>query len=658
MPAKIIESRPRPFDRVSIDPITLDIIENAMLNARWEMDAVLFRTAMSPGIREQHDEFPMIANLEGKMVVGQFGSFIHGFKEAYDGTIEEGDMFLTTDPYACNGAVSHSNDWLLLRPIFKDGRLISYAAQFGHMTDIGGKVPGSLPTDARQIFEEGIRVPPMKIIKNNELQEDILNLILHNCRMPHWNRSDFNAIVAAIRTAEKRVIEIAERFGDDTYFSALEDLLDRNKRAMATLIKNTVPTKKQYFEDYLCDDGMGMGPYKIKCAMWRKGNKVIFDFEGTDPQSIGSVNFLLNEEMFKMFCGVYMIMVFDPQIMFNDGFYDLMEVRIPAGTLLKPREPAALSCRTHALGRIFDILGGLLGQGNPDFLCAAGFSDSPHFMYSGYDQQGKWYQLYQIGFGGVPGKPSGDGPDGHSLWPSFTNVPNEFLESYFPLRIEAYETIVDTGGAGLHRGGNALRVSYCFLEDGEISIHDDRWLTYPWGVNGGTPGERSKKELHRADGSFELLPSKCDRIVVKSGDILNFDTWGGGGWGDPYKRPAEQVAFDVAAGLVSVDGAKRYGVVINKKGEVDEKKTTALRARLSKKRGRTKLFDKGGTIAELKKRCKKETGMEPPTTPEFQTWFLDADVAKPKRKAKKKAKSKAKAKTKAKRKTKARRKAA
>jgi len=182
--------------------------------------------------------------------------------------------------------------------------------------------------------------------------------------------------------------------------------------------------------------------------MWREGDKCIFDFAGTDPQSISSINFLLNEEMFKMFAGVYMIMVFDPQILFNDGFYDLMEVRIPSGTLLKPLKPAALSCRTHALGRIFDILGGLLGQGNPAFMCAAGFSDSPHFMYSGYDKNGEWYQLYQITFGGIPGKPFGDGPDGHSLWPSFTNVPNEFLESYFPLRIDTYETIPDTGGAG------------------------------------------------------------------------------------------------------------------------------------------------------------------------------------------------------------------
>jgi len=625
MPAQIIESRPRPYNRVELDPITLDIIENAMLNARWEMDAVLFRTAMSPGIREQHDEFPMIANLEGKMVVGQFGSFIHGFKEAYDGTIEEGDMFLTTDPYACNGAVSHANDWLLLRPIYKDGRLIAYASMFGHMTDIGGKVPGSLPTDARQIFEEGIRVPPVKIYKNDELQEDVLRLILHNCRLPHWNRSDFNAIVAAIRTAEKRVLEMAERFGDDVYYSALEELLDRNKRAMGTLINMTVPETKQYFEDFICDDGLGMGPYKIKCAMWREGEKVIFDFEGTDPQSISSVNFYLNEEMFKMFAGVYMIMVFDPQIMFNDGFYDLMEVRIPEGTLLKPRFPAALSCRTHALGRIFDILGGLLGQGNPDFLCAAGFSDSPHFMYSGYRRaDGEWYQLYQIGFGGIPGKPFGDGPDGHSLWPSFTNVPNEFLESYFPLRIDVYETLADSGGPGLHRGGNALRVGYRFLEPGEISIHDDRWLTYPWGVNGGLPGQRSRKILHRTDGSEELLQSKCDRIKVEPGDLLYFDTWGGGGWGDPFKRPAEQVGFDVAAGLVSVDGARRYGVVCNEDGEVDDSATEKLRADMAAERGDTLLFDFGGTTEELKARCEEETGLPAPAAPEFQNWFGSA----------------------------------
>ena len=477
MTAQLIEKNTAPLEKVPVDSVTLDIIENALKNARFEMDAVLFRTAMSPGIREQHDEFPLIANRDGKMVVGQFGSFIHGFMSLYEGTIEEGDIFLTTDPYSCNGAISHANDWLVLMPIYKDHRHIAWSAMFGHMTDIGGKVPGSLPTDARQIYEEGIVVPPIKIYKKGILQEDILKLILHNCRLPHWNHSDFNAIVAACRTASKRCSELSERFGDNVLYSAMDELLERNKKAMAHLIMNAIPEEKRYFEDYICDDGMGMGPYKIACTMWREHDKVIFDFSHTDPQSVGSINFYLNEEMFKMFCGVFMIMVFDPQIMFNDGFYDLMEVRIPSGSLLKPKHPAALSCRTHALGRVFDIISGLLGQGAPDLMCAAGFSDSPHFMYSGYDQQGEWYQLYQIGFGGIPGRPFGDGPDGHSLWPSFTNVPNEFLESYFPLRIETYETITDSGGAGFNRGGNGVRVGYRFLEDGEISVHDDRWLT-------------------------------------------------------------------------------------------------------------------------------------------------------------------------------------
>jgi N-methylhydantoinase B len=617
MTAAIMQTNDKPFNRVDVDPVTLDIVENALKNARVEMDATLFRTAMSPGIREQGDAFPMIANVDGKMVVGQFGSFIHGFMEAWGGTLEEGDMIFTNDPYSCGAAVSHLNDWLVLKPIFKDGRHLCWAAHFGHMTDIGGKVPGSLPIDAREIFEEGVAIPPVKLFRKGELQQDIVSIVLRNSRMPHWNEGDFNGVIAACNMAERRCIEIAERFGDDIFYSAMDELLERNCRAMAKLIQETVPEAKQYFEDYICDDGIGMGPYKIKCAMWREGDTVIFDFDGTDPQSSGSINFLLNEEMFKMFCGTFMISVFDPQILFNDGFYDYMDVRIPEGCLLKPERPAALSCRTHALGRIFDVISGLLGQGNPEFLCAAGFSDSPHLMYSGYDGNGEWYQLFQIGFGGVPGRPMGDGPDGHSLWPGFTNVPNEYIEAYFPLRIETYESITDSGGPGLNRGGNGIRIAYRFLEDGNVSIHDDRWLTYPWGVNGGLPGRRGRKTLVRVDGPQETLPSKCDRIEVCKGDLLLYDTWGGGGAGDPYERDPQRVLDDVKKGLVSVEGATRYGVVIGEDLAVDNGATESLRSELKTRRGAASLFDFGGSIDEIKARCFEETGLQPPNTPEF-----------------------------------------
>ena len=278
------------------------------------------------------------------------------------------------------------------------------------------------------------------------------------------------------------------------------------------------------------------------------------------------------------------------------------------------------------LARIFDIMSGLLGQGAPDALCAAGFSDSPHFMYSGYNKNGEWYQLYQIGFGGIPGRPAGDGPDGHSLWPAFTNVPNEFLEAYFPLRIVQYETIADSGGPGLHRGGNGLSMGYQFLEPGEISIHDDRWLTHPWGVNGGLPGQRSDKLMVRANGTQEWMVSKCDRIKVEPGDTLFFNTWGGGGWGDPLERPADKVALDAKRGIITADGARRYGVVLTGDLKVDEQGTQALRRTMASERGETSLFNFGGTVDELKARCKADTHLDPPSAPVFQKWMGRSDV--------------------------------
>src|SRR4051795_12359814 len=200
--ARIIETATGAVEKGEVDPDTLDLIENGLRNARYEMDEVLFRTALSPGIREQHDEFPLIGDPSGKMVVGQFGLSIPDFLAGFDGTVEEGDILMTSDPYACGAAISHANDWLVVMPVFHQGRIVGWGAMFGHMTDVGGKVPGSLPTDATTIFEEGITIPPVKIYKKGVLQEDVLTMALNQCRLPHWNRSDFNAIVAACRTAE------------------------------------------------------------------------------------------------------------------------------------------------------------------------------------------------------------------------------------------------------------------------------------------------------------------------------------------------------------------------------------------------------------------------------------------------------------------------
>ncbi|MVZ98017.1 hydantoinase B/oxoprolinase family protein [Sphingorhabdus sp. IMCC26285] len=619
MPATIVQTNHTPFEKKVIDPVTLDIIENALRNARIEMDATLVRTAMSPGIREQGDAFPLIADHTGKMIVGQFGSFIGGFLDNWDGTLEDGDMIFLSDPYSCAGAVSHSNDWLVLLPVFKDGRLIAYTSMFGHQSDIGGKVVGSMPINARSIFEEGVRIPPVKIWKKGEYNEDLMKLVMHQTRKPDWCQADLNALIASCRVAARRVIEMAARFGDDVYISATQELLARNHRAMKSLIAMAIGEEPVSFEDYICDDGMGSGPYKIKCTMWREGEKVVLDFAGTDPQSQASINFYLNENMFKMFFGIYMIMVFDPQILFNDGFYDLIDVRIPDGSLLKPKFPAALSGRTHALGRIFDILGGLLGQKTPEFLNAAGFSSSPHLFYSGNDKKGDWFQLFQIGFGGIPGRPMGDGPDGHSLWPGFTNVPNEFLERYFPLLIERYETEPDSGGAGLHRGGNGIHMTYRFLASGTISIHDDRWFVPPWGVNGGEPGKRARKVLEKADGTAQIIGNKVEDVHVDEGDQLHFITWGGGGWGDPLDRDPALVGKEITQGLVTVEGARAYGVIAGPDGAVDQAATEALRAKVRAERPALELFNYGPAVEQLRADCVAETGLPAPIQPRWAT---------------------------------------
>jgi len=619
--AQLVETAAEPLRAVDVDVVTLDLIENALRSARYEMDETLFRTALSPGIREQHDEFPLIADPGGKMIVGQFGLSIPDFLENFHGTIEEGDVLMTSDPYSCGAAISHANDWLVVMPIFYEGRIVGWASQFGHMTDVGGKTPASMPTDARTIFEEGVVIPPFKLYRRGERDDTALGIILNQVRKPDWNRADLNGLVAACSTASRRVQEMCARFGVDTYTSALNALLERNYRAMKTLLSVVFEEGKPLsFTDYIDDDGRGFGPYELKMTITRTGDKVLIDLTGSSPQAQGPINYYINENLIRMFFGIYMITVADPQILWNDGFYPLVDVEIPEDTFWKPRYPAALNGRNHGIGRLFDLFGGLLGQANPDLLNGAGFSSSPHFMYSGNyssgDRRGEWFQLYSIGFGGIPGRPVGDGPDGHSLWPSFTNIPCEYLESYYPLVIDLWETIPDTGGAGLHRGGNGVDVAYRFLEPGTIAIHDDRWLTYPWGVRGGEPGARGRKWIDKADGTTVILPSKVHDVAVEPGDVLHFVTWGGGGWGDPLEREPALVCKEVRRGLVTAEGARAYGVLCSESGELDADATTALREKL--REGRPEelpLFNRGGKLADLLANAEAETGLKAPSPP-------------------------------------------
>ncbi|MDF1777871.1 MAG: hydantoinase B/oxoprolinase family protein [Rhizobiaceae bacterium] len=579
----------------TVDPITLDLIENALLNARFEMDSVVVRIALSPVIREQHDEFPMICNAQGQMIVGQFGSYIPAIVDQYGDDINEGDVFVWNDPYACKGSISHNNDWCVMLPIFHEDVHVGFSSIFGHMVDVGGKVPGSMPADARTIWEEGLRVPPVKIYEKGKLNQGVLDIMLNNSRTPDMNRADLMALIAGCRTAVKRVNEICDRFGRDVYVEACDMLMDRTREAMRILINKYISSEPVTFTDYVDDDGLGNGPFKMHLSIYRRGDVAVIDWTGTDPQAEGPINFHIHEGLCKLFFGVYMIMAFDPKIMFNEGFYDLFEIILPEGSLLNPKFPAALSNRLNTHTRFFDCQAGALGQKAPHLSMAAGYGTSPHFIFTGHDKNGKYFQLMELLFGGVPGRPLGDGFDGHAWWPLFSATPVEYIENYYPVLVESYRPVKDAGGAGLHRGGAGIEKIYRLLEPGTISIHDDRETVPPWGINGGLHGGTSSKWLHRAGADKpERIKSKLDNLTVEPGDRVIFITAGSGGWGDPLDRPIAAVRKDVCIDLVSHERAKSdYGVVIGRDNVVDEAATEALRDEMRKTRGEPEPFDFG-----------------------------------------------------------------
>jgi 5-oxoprolinase (ATP-hydrolysing) len=566
-------------------PIVIDIIENAIKNIRREQDAVIFRAAMSTVIREEHDSFPLLSDDRGRMLAGQFGWPLDEFFERYPKeSLQPGDVLMMNDPYLLGGALQHTPDMLILRPIFSDApagpELVGFASQLGNLMDIGGAVPGSMPARARSIFEEGIRFPPVKLYERGTLVQPMLDVLARNSRTPELTVADTLALAAATRAAEIRVIELCRRFGTDTYRRVCQELLDRTRRAAELMIRQFIPEEPLVFEDVVDDDGRGNGPFRIKLALWREGGKAILDFGGTSPQAEGPINLYMGENMFKMVTGIVLIMALDPQILFNHGYNDLFEIRFPKGSVIQPAFPAPLSNRSHTLARIFDVLAGTLAQQTPELATGAACGSSPHFLYSGVDADGEFFFFYEINYGGIPGRPVGDGMDVHAWWPHVTSIPAEYAESYFPLRIERLRGCTDSGGAGKHRGGNGVEKVYVFLEPGEVSIHDDRAVSRPWGIGGGQAAEGSRKVLLRRDGSDQELPSKLDFLRVEPGDRLLYVTAGGGGWGDPLERDPESVRLDVLRGFVSPEKARdAYGVAVASDGSsVDLGETERLRA--------------------------------------------------------------------------------
>jgi len=582
-----------------MDALAVEQINSALTGIRDLMQTVLFQRALSNGLRDHHADIALLADGQGRMVSGQTGSFIEHMIGDQQLQFAPGDVLIQSDPYLSGGATSHLNDWILLAPVFYGSERIGFAAMVGHVSDVGGTRAGSMPTSADSIFAEGLRIPPVKIVQGGEMNESVLDLVLNNSRTPEKNRADLLALIAGCKTGEGQMIKLCDRFGAARLQNGFDALRASSARAMRELIVQRLPQEPQSFEDQIDDDGCGNGPFRLKLTVWREADHAYFDWTGSASQAAGPINFPLHVGLAKMLAGTYLARRLSAHLTTNDGFYDFIHVTVPKSSVLNPTFPAAVGRRDHVLARVLDVMSAAVRLHDPQKMTAAGYGTMPSLSFAGTDTHGRAFQFTDALFGGLPGKADSDGIDGHSAWPYMQSNSAETIERNFSMVIERCTSIADSGGAGLFRGGNGIEKVFRFGQVGQLSISDDRHRSRPWGVQHGQAGAKSEKWLIRADGEREALPAKCDAITVSPGDRLIFRTAGGGGFGDPLQRGAQQVLTDWSAGLLTEAGASTYGVVVNEhERSVNDAATRELREQLRRVRGEGQQIDSGSNESE------------------------------------------------------------
>ena len=571
------------------DPVTVEIIRGAIRAVQAEMEALLERTAISAFIREKKDFYTGLFDADGIMAVGSnipvFGDMTGPIIREFPlETMREGDLYWYNDCYGSRGAVSHSNDQVLLAPVFHQGRRCAFVMCWAHFSDIGGIRAGSISPDATDIFQEGIIVPPTKLIDAGSTNEAALAIFHRNSRFPAQSLGDMRALMAANALGVRRVQEIVARFGADKVADALRQLLARTRDLVRTKLAETFTYGTHRFTDAIDSDGHGHGPFKIRFALTREKagheDRFIFDASATDDQSVGPVNFLMNPGIPGMALGLYYLGGDPTQVCNAGGPQALDEVRLREGSLLWPRFPAPLGMRGLTMMRVLAGLNGLINV-------AGGGAPAAHSAYvitlmrgTFRDAAGRQQPfLLSDGIGvGYGARPTADGIDA-VYFVAQENYPVEFLEVGYPVRLKRYGIVQDSGGAGRYRGGCGIVREYEILaEEAILAVRIDSVDNPPWGMAGGMSGGSGAVRLNPGCKDERRVAPLSDGTRLKRGDVLRIETGGGGGHGHPFDRPAEAVLEDVRGGFVSLDAARRlYGVAIC--GEtVDETTTTVLRS--------------------------------------------------------------------------------
>jgi N-methylhydantoinase B len=576
------------------DPVALEIIRGAIRAAQAEMEALIERTAMSAFIREKKDFYTALFDADGVMCVGSnvpvFGDVCGPvFRDFPAETMNPGDVYWYNDCYGSRGAVSHSNDQVLLAPIFHEGRRVALVMSWAHFADIGGLRPGSISPDATEIFHEGIIIPPTKLADRGAVNDSALRIFFRNSRWPMAAQADLRALLAAVNLGATRMEEIAGRFGADVLADALRQLLARTEGQVRDGLKRIFPVGTHRFTDRIDGDGKGSGPLALRFALTRTtDDRFIFDASGTDDQSPGPVNYLMNPDVPGMALGLFLLGGDATQVTNAGGPRAIDEVILREGSLVQPRWPAALGMRGLTMMRMLAALNGLVSA-------AGGEAPAAHAAYVILLLRGlaggKPF-LMSDGIGvGYGARPFADGTDA-VYFVAQENYPVEFLEAEYPARLIRYGVHRDSGGPGRYRGGCGIVREYEILaEEAVLALRIDGVVCPPWGTAGGQSGRPGRAVLNPGTAQEQVLAPLSDGNVVRRGDILLIETGGGGGHGHPFDRPADDVVADVEGGFVSVEAAARdYGVVAG-----DRDATAALRA----KRPAAKAFHRGGYVDVL-----------------------------------------------------------
>jgi N-methylhydantoinase B len=557
---------------MSIDPITLEIMSNGLKSIADETYIALMKSAYSTNIKERHDHSTAIIDPAGRLVVQAENSLaIHlGSMMGLMNTllakmplsdVREGDIFISNDPYVAGG--SHLPDVNMAMPVFAGGKLVCFMCNIAHHADIGGITPGSM-AGGTEIYQEGTRIPVVRLFREGALCEDVLDILLLNARVPEERRGDYFAQVAAARLGVRRVAEMIEARGVPLLIAAFDDIIRRTEDRLREALRRIAPGEYT-FEDVMDDDGVGTTniPIKLRITVPPHGSnkKVLFDFTGSGPQVKGNINSTITATQAGVLYSLKALL--DPDVPNNQGLIDIVDIHAPLGSIINAKFPAAVAARANTAQRIVDVVIGALAPAIPEAAVGAANGANTTAVFFGHDpRHDRDYVYLETLGGGFGGRFTKDGKDGVQVHITNTsNLPVESIEMEYPLLVESYGFVPDSGGAGKYRGGLGLRrvvrpVGHTMTFSGQ----GERFVNRPWGIFGGGSGATGK--FTRLSGGAEVpLPTKPANLLVTSDEAIVVETPGAGGYGKPAERDRAAIENDFVSGKFSRGFIRQhYGV--------------------------------------------------------------------------------------------------